>query len=259
MKISIITVTRDAEITLPRLLDSTRSILDVCHDIEHIIIDGASTDKTCSIIREYATGRQNVRFISESDNGIYDAMNKGILMSSGEYVLHLNGDDWVCDINNFMAVYERLFKVRPAVLSTPVLICRSDGSVVRILKSKPYCAFHKRFGFHFPHQGTLIRNDVLKQLNNYNVNIGYVADKIFFYKVLDSFPESEFDCLNCIVSAQGVGGISSKSYMTPLMTIKMTIQSAQFEGFKNPILRAVFNFLFKVVDVFLLLILGRAR
>lgn len=85
--ISIITITFNAETCLRPTMESVAS--QSCEDYEHIIIDGASTDGTVSIAREYP----GTRILSEKDKGLYDAMNKGLRMARGEYLLFLNAGD----------------------------------------------------------------------------------------------------------------------------------------------------------------------
>lgn len=86
---SIITVTYNAEATIGVTLDSVRS--QTCRRYEHLIIDGASTDRTLEICRTGHTSRE--RLTSSPDAGIYDAMNKGLLHSKGMYVIFLNAGD----------------------------------------------------------------------------------------------------------------------------------------------------------------------
>ncbi|MBD5303339.1 MAG: glycosyltransferase [Bacteroides sp.] len=85
--ISIITITFNAEKTLRRTMESVAN--QTCRDYEHIVIDGASRDRTLAIARSY----EGVRILSESDRGLYDAMNKGIAMARGKYLLFLNAGD----------------------------------------------------------------------------------------------------------------------------------------------------------------------
>ena len=86
-KISIITVTYNSAKTIKDTIESVLS--QTYKNIEHIVIDGNSTDGTQEIIRSYP----KIKMISENDNGIYDAMNKGIEFASGEVVGFLNSDD----------------------------------------------------------------------------------------------------------------------------------------------------------------------
>ena len=89
MKVSIITVCFNSELTLRDTIDSVLS--QNYKDIEYIIIDGGSTDGTSAIIQEYGFGI--TKWVSEPDRGIYDAMNKGIGMASGDVIGFLNSDD----------------------------------------------------------------------------------------------------------------------------------------------------------------------
>lgn len=86
---SIITVTYNAQATIVPTLDSVDR--QTCTHYEHLIIDGASTDNTLDIAREHPNSRRRV--FSSPDNGIYDAMNKGIAMASGDYLVFLNSGD----------------------------------------------------------------------------------------------------------------------------------------------------------------------
>lgn len=87
--ISIITITYNAAETLPLTMLSVAE--QSCEDFEHLIIDGASTDQTILIARQMGT--PSLRIVSEPDNGLYDAMNKGLRMARGKYLLFLNSGD----------------------------------------------------------------------------------------------------------------------------------------------------------------------
>ncbi|SMO61511.1 glycosyltransferase family 2 protein [Solitalea koreensis] len=87
VKYSIITVCLNSEETIERCIRSVQC--QKGQNIEHIVIDGLSSDKTLDIVKKY----EDVTYLSEKDNGIYDAMNKGVNLSKGDYVLFLNSDD----------------------------------------------------------------------------------------------------------------------------------------------------------------------
>lgn len=89
IKLSVITVTRNAETTLERTLRSVAE--QSCPDIEHIIVDGASADRTVEILLQWK--HEGMKWKSEPDNGLYDAMNKGAAMASGSYLCFLNAGD----------------------------------------------------------------------------------------------------------------------------------------------------------------------
>jgi glycosyltransferase involved in cell wall biosynthesis len=87
MKVSVITPTFNSAATVARCLDSVKA--QNYADIEHIVVDGGSTDGTVELLRQ-----SGVRYISEPDAGIYHAMNKGVRMATGEIIHILNSDDW---------------------------------------------------------------------------------------------------------------------------------------------------------------------
>ena len=99
--LSIITITYNAARLLPKTLDSV--LRQTYPAVEHIIVDGASTDETMDIVGRYISdngqsgGKHSVVAMSERDHGIYDAMNKGLDMSRGDYVCFLNAGDFLPD------------------------------------------------------------------------------------------------------------------------------------------------------------------
>ena len=98
MKVSIITATWNSAATLRDTLDSVLS--QTYQDIEHIIVDGMSKDETMDIVRSYESryhGR--LKYVSEPDQGIYDAMNKGIALATGDVIGILNSDDFYTSPN----------------------------------------------------------------------------------------------------------------------------------------------------------------
>ena len=90
-KISVITPVFNNEKDVATCIDSV--IRQTYKNTEHIIIDGNSTDNTLKIIKEKALNHSNIKFLSEPDNGIYDAMNKGIKMATGDYLFFMGSDD----------------------------------------------------------------------------------------------------------------------------------------------------------------------
>lgn len=107
MKISIVTATFNSEATIA---DTINSVLSQDYkDIEYIIVDGGSTDGTMEIVKSKIQEFGNrLKYISEKDKGIYDAMNKGIRMASGEIVGILNSDDYYTS-SDVLSTYAEVF------------------------------------------------------------------------------------------------------------------------------------------------------
>ena len=113
--ISIVTITYNAAACLEPTMQSVAS--QTCRDFEHIIIDGASSDSTLEIARRYP----DTRILSERDNGLYDAMNKGIGMARGKYLLFLNAGD-AFHSNDVLAAYADRRMTAPRHLSAPAAL-----------------------------------------------------------------------------------------------------------------------------------------
>ena len=129
--ITIITINRNNATGLENTLRSAAS--QTCPDFEHIIVDGASTDDSVDVIRKYADSLGNhVRWISEPDKGVYNAMNKGIAMATGDYVQFLNSGDSLAsnDVVERM-IQELIQNDYPPILYGNLLKQRSDGNILK--------------------------------------------------------------------------------------------------------------------------------
>lgn len=132
LKISIITCCYNAELTIEKTLQSVLN--QTYENYEHIIIDGGSTDNTLKIIEKYD---HVSKVISEKDNGIYDAFNKGLIYVTGDVIGYLNADDTYFD-NNSLDNIANSFDEDIDVVFGNLVYVNDKGSVVRFWKSKAY-------------------------------------------------------------------------------------------------------------------------
>jgi len=135
LKLSIITITYNAEAFLERTLQSVALAIDFCvvrPEIEYLIIDGGSKDKTLEVAEKYKS--YITKCISEPDKGLYDAMNKGQQMATGEYVWFLNAGDEIHDTQTISKLFEA-FRENAEVYYSDALFVNNDGSEVG-LRSK---------------------------------------------------------------------------------------------------------------------------
>ena len=129
--LTIITINRNNAVGLEKTIKSV--LFQTCLDIDYVVVDGASTDESVNTIKHFSTQFGNrLRWISEPDNGIYNAMNKGIGMATGEYVEFLNSGDYLVDER----VIERMFIALeqngyPSILYGNMLKSMLDGKVIR--------------------------------------------------------------------------------------------------------------------------------
>jgi glycosyltransferase involved in cell wall biosynthesis len=172
-KISIITVCRNSAATIRETLESVAS--QSHRKLEHIIIDGGSTDGTLAIINEWK--KYPVRLISEQDKGIYDAMNKGIRLATGDIVGILNSDDLYYDayvLENVSAVMDDTSV--EACYADLVYVGKNNKKIVRYWKS---CIFKKGLfpkGWVPPHPTFFVRRCIYEKHGLFDLNYSLAAD-----------------------------------------------------------------------------------
>ena len=175
MTISIITATYNSAATLRTTFDSI--LQQTYRDIDYIVIDGGSTDGTLDIIREYEPRfAGHLRWISEPDHGIYDAMNKGIRMAKGDVVGILNSDDFfssddilatvASNITDVDAVYADIHFVRPDNLSR----------CVRHYSSRNFRPWTVRFGYMPAHPSFFVRRHIYERYGLYSLDYKIASD-----------------------------------------------------------------------------------
>ncbi len=169
MKISVVTVCFNAEKEIERTILSV--INQAYNDFEYIVIDGKSNDNTMSIVNHYAD--HITKIVSEPDHGIYEAMNKGIRVSNGKYLLFMNAGDVFCDM-------EVLVDVRNFIEENKVDADVIYGNVIYVTSSK------ETVGKVLPllrishtmiasHQSTFVKRDLLQQ-TPFDLTYKYAAD-----------------------------------------------------------------------------------
>jgi len=175
MKVSIITVTFNCISVINDCLESIKA--QEYKDIEHIVVDGASTDKTLSLLN--AKRDQIQVLISEKDKGIYDAMNKGINLAKGDIIGFLNSDD-IYASNNVLSKVASLFNNNPmldACYADLVYTNKFDTSKnIRYWKSNKFIPGSFSKGWCPPHPTFFVRRAVYERLGIFNLNYSISAD-----------------------------------------------------------------------------------
>lgn len=161
--VSIIIATYNSGKTLRCALDSV--LHQSYQDWECIVVDGASKDNTIEIVKEFVSKDSRFRYISEPDQGIYDAFNKGWKMAKGEWVMYLGSDDRLTQ-NGFTEVFEDDYPDYD-IISGDVFIEKIDGSV------KPNISE----GYAGCHQGKFARPSLLERMNGFDEQYRILADK----------------------------------------------------------------------------------
>tara|TARA_B100000768_G_scaffold171804_1_gene179437 strand:- start:155 stop:910 length:756 start_codon:yes stop_codon:yes gene_type:complete len=183
VKISIITVTYNSEKTIRTTLDSVAK--QTWNDIEHIIIDGNSSDKTLEIVKKFP---HVSLVISEKDEGIYDAMNKGIRESSGDVIGFLNSDDWFYS-NSVLAEIHNGFNLNVDAVYGDLVFVKNelDKTPKRIWISEPYKNKAFLLGWVPPHPTFYAKKSVYLQYGLFKSELMFAAD----FDIMCRFLEKE--------------------------------------------------------------------
>ncbi len=175
MKISIITVTFNSFSFINDCLASVKE--QKYDDIEHIIIDGASTDGTLSLLE--SKREQFGALISKPDKGIYDAMNKGIEIASGNIIGFLNSDDFYAN-NDILSKVANIFKNNPSLDACYADLIYTDqndiSKDIRYWKSSKFTPGLFSKGWCPPHPTFFVRSSVYEQFGNFNLNYRIASD-----------------------------------------------------------------------------------
>jgi len=171
MKISVITISYNSGKTIEATIKSVLAQEGV--DLEYIIIDGASSDETCDIIQKYK--HRIAHFLSEPDKGIYDAMNKGLQLASGEVVGILNSDDTFA-YPEVLAEIAQSIEHTDAVYADLEYVDAQTGKTIRKWKSGTYKNGDFLLGWMPPHPTFFVRKKIYDQWGLFLTNHGTAAD-----------------------------------------------------------------------------------
>lgn len=185
MKISIITVVWNNEKTIKSCINSILS--QTYKDIEYIIVDGKSTDNTIKIIESYEN--KISKFISEKDNGIYDAMNKGISLATGDIVGILNSDDFYTD-NTVIETIVNEFQsknIDATFSDLDYVSFQDENKITRKWRSTPYYkdAFTK--GWHPAHPTFFVKKDIYNKYGLFDLNFNISADFEIMLRFIEKY------------------------------------------------------------------------
>lgn len=167
---SIVTVVYNAQDTVRQTVESVLS--QVCNDYEYIIIDGGSTDGTLRILDEYRG--KFACFLSESDRGIYDAMNKAATYASGDFLQYLNAGDRFHSADTLKTIAERCEASHPDALYGDVVLTHKGRSVRKVRQLTSLSALAR--GRKIVHQSLFVRRDALERIGPFDRRYNMAAD-----------------------------------------------------------------------------------
>lgn len=200
------------------------------NDIEHIIIDGDSKDGTIDLINKYK--KNNVKFISEPDKGIYEALNKGIEIATGDIIGVLHADDTFYDnrvLENVISVFKNENHVDALSGSVVFFDSKKNNTENRIIRSQIFKPWMFRFGFMPAHTATFIRQTVFKKCGLYDDTFKSAGDFDFFLRLISVY-KVKLLYFNKILVRMKTGGVSTSGIQSYIRTSDEILKALKKNG-----------------------------
>lgn len=249
MRISVITACFNSAAVIETALQSVGR--QTHPEVEHVIVDGASTDGTVERVRAWAANRgDRVRWTSEPDRGLYDALNKGLRLATGDVVGVLNADD-------FFAADDILARVAGAFEAPAVECVFGDvrfvrdsnlAKTVRYYRAKHFRPWMLRFGFMPPHPTFFARRALFARFGNYKIDYRIAAD----YELLVRYlwrQRIRYRYLDLAMTRMRLGGMSTRSPRSTYILNREIVRGCRENGMWTALPLLGFKYLFKVFEL----------
>lgn len=250
MKISIITACYNSERYIE---DTIKSVLNQKYkDIEYIIVDGNSKDKTIEIIKKYEplfNGR--MKWISEKDKGIYDAMNKGLKMATGDYIGLINSDDYIASDEIILKINNKIMDTDAEVVygNLEFIDSAKENMVVRKWKDIEFNDNLIKKGWHPAHPTLYIKKEVYKKIGLFSLDYKIAADYDLMLRIFEIYkPRVSF--INETFVKMRVGGVSTQGIKSKVIIIKECSKAWEKNNLKKPILFDFIRIFRKIGQIF---------
>ena len=229
MKVSIITATFNSEKNIEACLQSVYT--QNYNNIEHIIIDGGSDQQTIALLKKSA---QQSKWITQPDLGIYDALNKGIQLATGDLIGFLHSDDLFAShdvIGNIVNIFKSDNQIH-GVYGNLVYVNKKNKTV-RTWNSKPFKQSYLDFGWTPPHPTLFLREDVYQKHGLFDTSFKIAGDYDFMLRILK---DNEIKVLYVpnIITKMKIGGVSNKNLGNIITKSKEDIIALRKNGFTFP-------------------------
>jgi glycosyltransferase involved in cell wall biosynthesis len=209
MNFTIITVVYNGEKTIEETIKSVCS--QSCIPNEYIIIDGNSTDETLNIVCSYQKKYSFIKYLSEKDNGIYDAMNKGIALSTGDWLCFMNADDRFSSNDVLQYIENEIIRTKNQ-FKLIYGIAKLIDNTLHLSSLKGRKVSLRDFFWDQPivHQATFYKKELFEEVGNYNENLLGVGDYEWYVRFFYKFPNSKAHFVIKTIADFSMGGLTSE-------------------------------------------------
>jgi glycosyltransferase involved in cell wall biosynthesis len=245
LKVTLITVTYNAEKYLD---DCIRSVLGQTYpNIEYLVLDGGSKDGTVQIIRNYE--HQITRWVSEKDAGMYDALNKGMRMATGDVIGILNSDDMLYDSTIIEKLVQTFQQEKTDAVYGDLVYVDADQTdrIIRTWKGQSYSRSRFRWGWMPAHPSFYVKRSVVEKYGGYLLEFSSAADYEWMSRLLYLHRASAAYLPNCIVRMR-TGGQSNITWKARWKANRNDRRSMAKNGIPLPALASLLKPLRKLIQ-----------
>jgi len=248
LKVSIITVCYNSESTIRDTIESI--VTQSYENIEYIIIDGQSSDKTLSIVKEYSEHIASI--VSEPDNGIYDAMNKGLKLAAGDVIAFLNSDDFY-ESSKVISDVVKCFSANTdtSIVMGDLVFVESSNlhKIVRFYSSLHFKPWKLRFGWMPPHTATFVLRSVYEKVGGFSLEYKIASDYELFVRML-MVHKFSFVQINKVLVRMRAGGLSTSGIKNSLLLNSEIVKACKSHGVYTNLLFVLSKTPFKLFELF---------
>ncbi len=227
MNVSIVTVCLNAEDTIGDCVASV--VVQEGATIEHIVVDGGSTDGTLQVLAPYRD--QLAQLISEKDEGLYHAMNKGLGLAKGDVVGFLNADDALATPRTIARIVEAMSKSNAEFAFGDVEIYSARGDIIRVYRGDQFQAAQLTSGNLPPHPSIYARTELLRRAGGFDSRFKIAADFDLLIRIVQRFSPRNVYLPETIVKMRG-GGASNQGLSSYLTISRELIEACENNGLR---------------------------
>jgi len=240
MKISVITACKNNKQGLQRAIKSLQN--QTYKNIEHIIVDGNSSDGTVEVLKQIQDHQTADNFhpliISEPDNGIYDAINKGIKLASGEIIGLLHSDDTFADENVIASVVDTFSSFNTDSVYCNLVYVNDNNKTIRVWNSGDYVQKKILKGWMPPHPTLFLRKEIFENYGLYDTTYKIAAD---YEMILRLFWKHKITThyLPITTYLMSIGGSSNKSLINIIQKSKEDLSALKIHNLPHPVITLI--------------------
>ena len=246
MKISVITVCYNSEKTLERTL---RSVIEQDHqDVEHIVIDGRSSDGSADILAAYRTGLAHL--VSEPDHGIYDAMNKGLALARGEVICFLNADDHYASPKVLSQAARKMEAQKLDALMGDVAYFheRSPQRIVRRYRSARFTPERLGWGWMPAHPALFLSNKVVQRVGKFRTDYRIAGDFEFIVRAFHGYA-LRYEHIPEVLVLMQTGGASTGGLRSKILLNREVLRACRENGLQTHMLKILSKYPAKLMEM----------